>query len=78
MDKINELDDPWVVAMDRAQQAGKLLARVLLAEHRSHRADPGAGAKSGVTNAPGQRPANAGIDGDLFNRRRYCVCVYSW
>jgi hypothetical protein len=32
--KINELDDPWVIAMDRAHQAGKLLARVLLAEHR--------------------------------------------
>lgn len=42
MDKINELDDPWVVAMDRAHQAGKLLARVLLAEHRSHLASAGA------------------------------------
>jgi hypothetical protein len=38
MDKINELDDPWVIAMDRAHQAGKLLARVLLAEHRKTRA----------------------------------------
>jgi hypothetical protein len=37
MDKINELDDPWVVAMDRANQAGKLLARVLLAEHQRNR-----------------------------------------
>ena len=39
MDKINELDDPWVIAMDRADQAGKLLARVLLAEHRRNRAN---------------------------------------
>lgn len=31
---IEELDDPWVTATDRAAQAGKLLARVLLAEHR--------------------------------------------
>jgi hypothetical protein len=38
MDKINELDDPWVIAMDRAHQAGKLLARVLLAEHLKTRA----------------------------------------
>lgn len=39
MDKINELDDPWVIAMDRADQAGKLLARVLLAEHRRKQTD---------------------------------------
>lgn len=34
--KINELDDPWVMAIDRARQAGKLLARVLMVEHRRH------------------------------------------
>eukprot|EP00600_Ochromonadales_sp_CCMP1393_P013985 CAMPEP_0175012684 /NCGR_PEP_ID=MMETSP0005-20121125/9450_1 /TAXON_ID=420556 /ORGANISM="Ochromonas sp., Strain CCMP1393" /LENGTH=1047 /DNA_ID=CAMNT_0016268957 /DNA_START=9 /DNA_END=3152 /DNA_ORIENTATION=- len=32
LNKIKELDDPWCRAMDRAQQAGKLLAKVLLAE----------------------------------------------
>lgn len=34
---IEELDDPWVTATDRAAQAGKLLARVLLAEHRRNK-----------------------------------------
>lgn len=33
MARIRELDDPWVVAMDRARQAGVMLARVLVAEH---------------------------------------------
>ena len=39
MAKINELDDPWVIATDRAQQAGKLLARVLLAEHKRNKGE---------------------------------------
>jgi len=39
MRKINELDDPWVIATDRAQQAGKLLARVLLAEHKRNKGE---------------------------------------
>ena len=54
MNKINELDDPWVIAMDRAHQAGKLLARVLLAEHSRNRAQNSANLKnasSAVNNA---------------------------
>ena len=30
LDKLKELDDPWLVAMDRTQQAGRMLAKVLL------------------------------------------------
>lgn len=33
LSKLKELDDPWLVALDRAEQAGKLLARVLLASN---------------------------------------------
>lgn len=33
LNKLKELDDPWVVALDRAKQAGKLLARLLLMNH---------------------------------------------
>ena len=33
LDKLKELDDPWLVALDRTEQAGKLLAKVLLACH---------------------------------------------
>lgn len=32
---IKSIDDPWLVAMDRARQAGILLARVLLAERKN-------------------------------------------
>ena len=53
MDKINELDDPWVIAMDRAHQAGKLLARVLLAEHRRSRTAQTASSFSSTTTSIG-------------------------
>ena len=46
MDKIRELDDPWVVAMDRARQAGKLLARVLLVEQRRGKFSTGSASDS--------------------------------
>lgn len=34
LSKIKEIDDPWCVCIDRAEQAGKLLARLLLQNHR--------------------------------------------
>lgn len=33
LNKIKEIDDPWCVCIDRAEQAGKLLARLLLQNH---------------------------------------------
>ena len=33
LSKIKEIDDPWCVCIDRAEQAGKLLARLLLQNH---------------------------------------------
>eukprot|EP01038_Epipyxis_sp_PR26KG_P011829 gene11829-15830_t len=36
LNKIKEIDDPWIVAMERSRQAGILLARVLLAEYATY------------------------------------------
>jgi len=41
LDKLKELDDPWLVAMDRTQQAGRMLAKVLLTCSRQDQSSSG-------------------------------------
>mmetsp|Transcript_22315 Transcript_22315/g.32063 ORF Transcript_22315/g.32063 Transcript_22315/m.32063 type:complete len:756 (-) Transcript_22315:30-2297(-) len=66
--KLKELDDPWLVALDRAEQAGKLLARVLLASNDTANVDTTAE----LTGGEGDKPANK-----MPSRRRpITLCGY--